>query len=295
MKIIAVYYILLATLLFAIMNVLIKYLTHIPSYEIVFFRSVISFVITLGILMRLKIFPFGRGNRFWLIVRGLAGSAALLLFFYTLQHLPLATAVTIQYLSPIFTILFASILIKEPVHWKQWIFFLLAFAGVFVIKGFDPRVSLPLLGFGVLSAICAAFAYTAVRSVRDNEHALVIIFYLPLSTLPLITPYTIMHWTAPHGLDWLLLFAVGILTQSAQYLMTRAYQIEKVGNVSPFTYTGIIFAIIFGSLIFKETYSLQVILGIALVLTGVLLNFAFVNGYISTKKLKIFVRNFPGF
>lgn len=295
MKIIAVYYILLATLLFAVMNVLVKYLAYIPSYEIVFFRSVFSFLVTLVLLRRLNIFPFGRGNRFWLILRGVAGSTALLLFFYTLQHMPLATAVTIQYLSPIFTILLTSMLIGEPVSWKQWLFFLLAFGGVFVIKGVDTGVSLALLGVGLLSALCAAFAYTAVRTVRDNEHALVIIFYLPLATLPLLTPYTVMHWVAPTQWDWLLLLAIGILTQSAQYLMTRAYQIEKAANVSPFTYTGIIFAILFGTVLFNESYTLQVLLGMLMVLAGVLLNFAYVNGYISAKKLKIFTRNFPGF
>lgn len=291
----AVYYILLATFLFAIMNVLIKYLANIPSYEIVFFRSLVSFIVTLGLLLHFKIFPFGTGNRFWLIVRGLAGSAALLLFFYTIQNMPLATAVTIQYLSPIFTILIASFLIKESINWKQWIFFLIAFAGVFIIKGFDSRVSFALLALGVLSAVFSATAYTAVRSVRDSEHALVIVFYLPLTTLPLIAPYSALHWVPPAGWDWLFLLLVGLLTQAAQYFMTRAYQLEKVGSVAPFTYSGILFAIFFGAVIFKEHYTVQIILGIFLVLAGVLLNYLYVNGFISKKRFKVFVRNFPGF
>lgn len=291
----AVYNILLATVLFGVMNVFIKWLTGIPSYEIVFFRSVVSLVITLGFLIHLKINPFGKKNRFFLVLRGLAGSAALLLFFYTIQNLPLATAVTIQYLSPIFTIIFTAWIVKESINWRQWIYFLIAFSGVVVIKGFDARVSVLMLSLGVLAAIFSAIAYTAVRSVREKEHALVIVFYLPLSTIPIITPYTMTHWVKPIGIDWILLLGVGVLTQLAQYFMTRAYQLEKVGNVTPFTYTGIIVAIIFGLIFFNESYNVVVVLGILLVLSGVVLNYLYVNRITSAKRLKVFVRNWPGF
>ena len=91
---IGIRYMLIATFFFAIMNVGAKYLTHIPPVEIVFFRSLITFIISYSVLRIRKIRVFGKKeNRKWLLVRGLAGALALTLYYTTLQTMPLASAV----------------------------------------------------------------------------------------------------------------------------------------------------------------------------------------------------------
>ncbi len=284
----------MSTMFFALMNVCIKLLPGIPSYEIVLFRSVISFILSLTLLLRLRIFPFGKGNYFYLIMRGIAGSAALLIYFYTLQHLPLATAVTVQYLSPLFTVLFAAFLLKEKLRWQQWIFLLLSFAGVVLIKGFGNDFPVSLLLLGMLSAALTGFAYNAVRKAGETEHALVVVFYLPLVTIPVITPFAVNNWVMPSGNEWLLLIAVGLLTQIAQVYQTRAYQIEMASRVTPYTFLGIVFAIIFGIFIFHEHYTPTGYLGMIIVMTGVVLNFFFLNRLTSLRRLQAYLRHFPG-
>ena len=109
-----------STLAFALMQICVKYLPHIPAHELILFRSIISIVLSVAMLQKLGIHLLGK-NKKVLMMRGIFGTTALLLFFYTLQNIPLASAVTLQYLSPIFTALFAAIFLKEKMQIKQWI------------------------------------------------------------------------------------------------------------------------------------------------------------------------------
>ena len=111
-----------STLAFALMQICVKYLPHIPAHELILFRSIISIVLSVAILQKLGI-PLLGNNKKVLMMRGIFGTTALLLFFYTLQNIPLASAVTLQYLSPIFTALFAAIFLKEKMQIKQWLYF----------------------------------------------------------------------------------------------------------------------------------------------------------------------------
>ena len=88
-----------ATIFFMVVKIGVKMLPHIPPMEIVFFRCIISFIITFFLLRRKRISIFGN-NRFLLILRGLCGTAGLYLYFVILQNIPLATASTLIYLTP---------------------------------------------------------------------------------------------------------------------------------------------------------------------------------------------------
>ena len=87
---------------FAAVNLMVKFLPHLPATELVLFRSLITFVISYLLLRRKRVNPWGN-NKKWLLIRGIAGTTALTVFFYTIQKMPLSAAVTIQYLSPFFT------------------------------------------------------------------------------------------------------------------------------------------------------------------------------------------------
>jgi len=259
----------LATLFYAGMNISIKYLGRIPSHEVVFFRSIVTLAITWFLLKRKRKSPWGN-NKKMLIARGLAGFVGLTLYIYTVQRMSLASAVTIQYLSPIFTALFAIFLLGERMKALQWVFFGAAFAGVLLIKGYDPSVDLFLLLIGVGSAVGSGLAYNFIRKLRGQDEPLVIVFYFPLVTIPIIAPYTLTHFVMPNAFEWLMLLSTGLFTQFAQVFMTRAYQLEKVANVSVLTYLGTIYALIIGTLLFNESYPWQAIAGMTLIIAGII-------------------------
>ena len=264
-------FMLIATFVFALMNVFVKLLPGIPAVEIVFFRSLVSLVISAVILKSRGISLWGN-QRGWLFLRGLCGAIALVLYFITIQLIPLATAVTIQFITPIFTALIGSVLNKERVAPLQWLFFLVAFAGVVMVQGFDTRVTPELLLIGVVAAFFSGMAYNIIRKINTREEPLVIIFYFPLVTMPLTGTYSFFNWVTPEGWQWIFLLMVGVLTQVAQYFMTKAYQTEEVNKVASVSYLGIFYALIFGWVFFSESFNLQTYLGMAVVLAGVILN-----------------------
>lgn len=259
-----------ATFLFALMSVFVKLLHTVALYEVVFCRAVVSAVFGYALIRKKKLSIWGN-NKPLLIFRGLAGTAGLILFFYTVQEMPLATAVTLSYLAPLFTILMAGLISKDRTSFTQWAFFILAFVGVALMKGFDARISFLDLSIGVIGALCSASAYNFVRRLGKSDHPFVITFYFPIVALLIVTPYTIIHWVTPKGLEWIYLIGVGLTAHIAQICMTKAYQLEPPARVSQLTYLGSIYAIFFGVFLFQEHIPLVTFLGLALVVFSVLM------------------------
>ena len=269
-----VWYMFLATFLFAWMTVFVKLLDRIPVLEIILFRSLISLALCLWGLRHAGVAVLGE-RRGLLMLRGLAGAMALAMNFYLIQEIPLATASTLTYLAPIFTTLIGIWALGERVRPIQLLFFLLSFLCVLMIQGFDPRISAFHLAIGIATSLSMGVAYNCVRKLSGSEHALVIIFYFPLMTLPLAGLWSVFNWVQPQGWEWFQLLMVGVTTQVAQYYMTRSYQLAEIATVSIVNYAGIVFAIALGFLLFGEGFNAPTLLGIALVLAGVACNVLF--------------------
>ncbi len=264
-------YILLSTFALAIMNIFAKLLAHLPFIEVVMFRGFFSLVACYYILKRRKINLWGN-NKKLLIARGLFGTCGLVLYFYTLQEMPLATVVTLQYLSPIFSTILSIFMLGETAKPIQFLFLLISFSGVLIMKGFDSNISYFLLFIGVLSAAFSSIAYNIIRKLKDSDNPLVIVFYFPLITIPIVTPYVIYSWEMPHGIDWIYLFIVSATTHLAQYYMTKAYQAEKLSKVANLNYIGTIYALLSGYFLFNESFSIWSIIGIFFVVLGAILS-----------------------
>jgi drug/metabolite transporter (DMT)-like permease len=269
-------YMLISSFAFSLMHLCVKALPHIPVFELVFFRSIVSLLISYVSLKQKKINLFGN-NKKVLLARGFFGVTALTLFFSTLQNIPLASAVTIQYLSPIFTAFFAIWILKEKLKNHQWLFFAMAFLGVLILKGFDisGQISFKYVGIGLVSACFSGLAYNCIRLLRTTENPLVVVFYFPLVATPIMAFLSFFNWVKPQGIDWFYLLLLGIITQVAQIYMTKGIQSDRAGNIMTYKYIGVLFAFGYGYLFFGETYSLLSLLGILLLLSGVLLNTIF--------------------
>jgi len=267
-------FMLVSTFSFSLMQLCVKFLPHLPAHELILFRSIISLVLSLGFLVPNRINPLGN-NRRLLLMRGFFGMMALSLFFLTLQELPLASAVTIQYLSPIFTSIIAIFILGERMRGRQWLFIAIAFAGVVVLKGFDERVSTLFLLLGIASSLFAGAAYNCVRLLKDSDHPVVVVFYFPLVATPVMAVLSWFEWVTPVGTDWVWLLLLGVFTQVGQLYMTKALQAEKANLVTSMKYLGAVYALVYGYFLFDETYDLLSLLGIVLVLAGVVLNVLF--------------------
>lgn len=269
---------LVAGVFFSLMNIGVKYLDNIPAIQIVFFRSLVTLIISFVMIRKLQLSVWGN-NKPILFLRGLFGVVALSMYFYSLQVLPLASSVTLMQLSPIFTAVFAIFILKEKVKLPQWLFFAIAFAGVAIIKGFDKNISLFDFSIAIASAAFSALAYNMVRKLKDTDHPLVVVFYFPLVALPLAGIASIFVWVRPTFVELLILLGIGVCTQIAQVNLTKAMQMEELAKVSIVQYLTIIYAIGIGFVFFKEVYTLYTLLGIALVILGVLANLWYSNKF----------------
>ena len=258
---------------FAAVNLMVKFLPHLPATELVLFRSLVTFLLSYTLLKRKKVNPWGRDKK-WLLIRGIAGTTALTMFFYTIQKMPLSAAVTVQYLSPFFTAFIAGLLLGERTRWVQWLFFVISFIGIVVVKGSSAQIPPVLLALGVISSMFSGLAYNSIRKLK-NEEPLVVVMYFPLVAFPIMVVFSFFNWVMPHGTDWILLIGIGLMTQFAQLYMTKSYQLSEVNTVAPLKYIGVLFALTWDILLFDFIPNVQMYVGILLVIGGVVLNLRF--------------------
>ncbi|HQU85139.1 MAG TPA: DMT family transporter, partial [Pyrinomonadaceae bacterium] len=160
--------------------------------------------------------------------------------------------------------------LKEEVKILQWLFYAIAFSGVLFIEQFDARVSIFFLIIGILSAFCSGMAYNLVRSLREREHPLTVVFHFQLVGMIAGLFFTIFNWKTPFATDWIFLFLVGVCSQVGQIYLTNALQKEKAASVAIINYSGLIYGLVFGWFVFAEPQGMESLIGMFLVVIGVI-------------------------
>lgn len=267
----AVQFMIIGMLAFACLNFTVKYLDHISAFQLVFFRAVGTLIITLPIIFAKKLNPFG--NKKWLLLsRGLVGFSSLLLYFLALKLMPLGTCVTLRYLAPIFAAIFALWLLGETVKLPQWLFFLISFMGVFLIKGFDSNLSTLGMILVIISGALSGLVLVIIRKIGHDDHPIVIVNYFMVVGAVLGLIGSIKYWTPPTSMDWPFLILLGIFGFIGQYFMTKAVQLETTDVVAPIKYLEIPFTILIGMSFFGETYGWISVFGFLLIVGGLIAN-----------------------
>jgi drug/metabolite transporter (DMT)-like permease len=254
-------------LAFSLMSVCVKAIGgRIPISELVFARATISIIITRFFLYKNKINPWGYQKRL-LIIRGLLGTVALFCIFKALTILPIATATVIQYIYPTFTVISAYIILKEFISRRivysiiiGWIGILLVSQPEFTTNSNVQETILAII-IAILGALMTSLAYICVRKLSSREHPLVIIYYFPLVSIPLSIPFVINDFVLPTGTDWFWIIGIGIFTQIGQLFITEGLTLLPAGQATSLNYSQVIFASIWGVLIFQETITSSVYLG----------------------------------
>lgn len=263
---------------FSLMSLLVKLAgSRLPSNEIVLARGVVCLVLSYGWLRRNQIRPWGNNPRA-LLLRGLFGTTSLLCFYYTLVTLPFAESVVLQHLNPIFAALLAAVILRERIGGRLAVATVLCLAGVLAITRpaalFGAGAAdLPALGIaaGLAGAVSSSLVFVLIRSFSSKEDPLVVVFYFPLVTVPMVLPLAIAVWVWPTPLEWLTLLGVGIATQLAQVHMTRGLTLESTGRASSILYLQVALAALWGALFFDEIPDAFTLLGGALIVGGTLL------------------------
>jgi drug/metabolite transporter (DMT)-like permease len=210
---------------------------------------------------------------FLMLVRCLAGAAAVLLYFYSLQHLEVGLATLLNYLGPLFTTLFAAYFLSERPGPRTLLGMVLAFGGIALTLRAMPQGALLSLGAiaGLLSALGQGGAVTAVRALRQSEEAFTIYFWFCIVTVACTLPLGWGHYHVPTPTDLPLLLGVGLASLFAQLLFNDVlgYVPAATGAlVSPLTPA---IAFILGALVLGEPLSWKIAIAANVAVAGVVL------------------------
>ncbi|HYF86074.1 DMT family transporter [Azospirillum sp.] len=259
-----------AILLFAAMDTLIKFLTaDYPVPQLMFVRSLVAFLLVGGYtLWRGGGIAAMRTRRPWGHVwRAFAGLISMGCFFYAFRELPLADVYVLSFAGPLFITALSAPLLGEPVGWRRWVAVVVGFGGVVVMA--QPSAGAPLVP--VLVGLCAALFYAlaalAVRGLSRTETSASIVLYLLLTTTVVSGALTVPVWTAPTAYALGLMALVGAIGAGAQVLLTQAFRRAPPAVVAPFEYTGMVWASLFGWMVFGDLPTAPVLLG-AMVIIG---------------------------
>jgi len=262
----------LASLLFATMGVCVKLAS--ASYstgEIMFYRGLLG-ALLMWLLSRqrgVSLKTTVPATHFW---RSLSGVIAMFLWFYALTKLPVATAMTLNYMSSIWMALFliggAAMLGSARVDGRLVATVLLGFAGVALIL--RPTIEHDQLWhglMGLLSGMISATAYLQVTALaRAGEPELRIVFYFSIGGAvfgALTTLWSGIHGHTLKGVG--LLLAVGLLATVAQLMMTRAYATGRTLVNASLQYLGIAFSFGYGVLLFNDRVTWMALAGMLLI------------------------------
>jgi drug/metabolite transporter (DMT)-like permease len=261
---------------FSVMGALVKVVgRRLPSTEIVSVRAVVTLVLSYGLVHRARLSPWGTNHRL-LLLRGFLGFSALTCSYFSLVHLPLAEATVIQYGNPVFAAILAAWLLDEHFGAREMIAVSVSLAGVLLLSrpsflfGHSATVHPLYVGIALAGAVFSAAAYVTVRTMRGEDHPLVIVFYFALVSVPASLPLAIPVWIPPTRVEWLVMLAVGIATQAGQVNITRGLQLEPAGRATAIGYLQIAFATTWGALLFHERPDLLALIGGAIVIAGTL-------------------------
>ena len=259
-----------AIAVFSLMDVLVKWQGSLyPVVQVMFFRSLFAF-------LPLSVFVFRNGvgealrvqSHLGHVLRSLMGIAAMAAIFLAYSQMKLADVIAITFAAPIFVTALSVPLLGEKVGARRWSAILVGFAGVLIIVQPGPGMleSAAMIALG--GTVCYALASIYVRKLSKTDPATAIVFYYTLtSTLVsgLLLPF---FWVTPSLGDFLVLMSIGVVGGIAQLTKTQAFRYADVAVIMPFDYSALIWATLYGYLIWGELPEALTLLGAAVVIAS---------------------------
>ena len=265
---------------FATMNMFVRLSGDLPSIEKSFFRNFVAMIISFLMIIRNKdSFRWEKGNSTLMFIRAFAGTIGILGNFYAVDHLMLSDATMLNKMSPFFAIIFSIFLMKEKVSLSQASIVLGAFIGaLFVVKPTFSNVNLFAAGIGFVGGVGAGLAYTCVRKLGTRgEKGSRIVFYFSLFSCLVTLPYMLFDFHPMTFNQLILLLLAGASAAGGQFAITAAYTYAPAKEISVYDYSQVIFAAIYGFIMFNQIPDAYSFLGYLIIIAMAIVMFWYNN------------------
>ena len=260
---------------FSIMDICVKWLDYYPVGQVLFLRFFIGFIPIFFIIPKSRLLDFYKTSRPGLhAFRAICGALAIIALFLGLRELPLADVVSLTFGGPIFVTVASIFFLSERVGIKRWSAVLVGFIGMLLIV--QPAFIDVNYYYAAPIIFCIFFACVAisVRSLSKTEPNYRIAFYFTVlcSILGLVTIIQ-GDWVLPNKIDLAIFVIMGLCGSVANLLLTQSYRLAEASLVTPIKYLSLIFAIVFGFLIWSEIPKPLTLFGALLVVASSLIIF----------------------
>ena len=280
----------LGLFLFSIQDIIIKHFSDQYSVlQIVFVRGLIA----LGIL--LMVFRFSRQTiplltrrPLLMICRGLLGFSSYTCYYLAVAAMPLADVVSITFTMPLFVTAMSALILREKVGLRRWCAVVVGFIGVLIILSPSGAFNRLAVVFAFGASITYATQTIITRFLGTHDHPLTIAFNAiiiftcasgAISLLMLGDVITISSnhpslvflgrdWTMPTNIDLLLMMVIGLIAAAGFYCLSKAYCISEASAIAPFEFTYILWAVVFGYLLWNEVPEPTTILGVFVLISS---------------------------
>ena len=262
--------------LFSAMDAVMKGLAlGIGAFNAVFWRMLVGLALSTFLYALSRPTRPGRVAMRYHVIRGVVGAFMALTFFWGIARMPLAEAVALTFVAPLVSLYLAAAILHEPVGRQAVLASLIGFAGVLLIVATRAETAGGRDWWGVASVLSSAMLY-AYNIILMRQQALVakpreIAFYqyvVVVAVLALAAPFLA---TVPAATHWPDLVVAAILALVSLMLLAWAYARAEAHRLAPVEYTALIWAALFGFLVFAEPVRLATLAGAALIVAGCVL------------------------
>ncbi len=272
-KKIAISYIVLSSLFFAIMAFSVKSIPEIPLAQKVFFRNFMG-LIAIGVPIIIHKKSFKPNKPLLIFFRVSFGLAGVAFYYSSLVHLNLADAVILNKLSPFFVVILSAIFLSEKFTRNKIIALLIAVIGaIFVVRPSFNFSILPSL-LGLSGAFCAGCAYTLIRKISKYDPPYLIVFYFCLFSSITTMPFMLAgQFIMPNTRQLFMLLLVGLAALGGQMCMTTAYKYAPASETSIYSYVNIVFSMLMSIVFWHQMPNYLSIIGTLFIISAAIINF----------------------
>lgn len=250
--------------------------TTIPIMEQVFFRNIVTLILSFILIMRSGGSLFGtKKNQPLLFVRSTFGFLGLVTQFYAVAHANQGDVSTMMKLSPFMITLWAAIFLKEKIRKVQIPALLIAFLGAAFVANPAFNSNLLPLFMAFLCAFFSSVSYTLLAYFKNKVDGMTIIMHFSTFCVLACIPFMIFDFVMPTFKELLLLLLIGVFGGFGQITLTYAYRLATAAEISIYNYSGIVFSIILGYVFLGEVLDVTSVIGCALVIVAALITYIF--------------------
>ena len=252
-----------AGLIFVVLNSIMRGLSLVlDPFQVQFLRYALGLAVVLPLVARGGLAACRPKNVAGQFGRGAVHTVGLCLWFIAVPHITIADTTAIGFTGPIFIMLGAVLVFKEPMRWERWLAAAIGLGGVLIVVA--PKLS----GSGgvytlvmLASAPVFAASFLMTKALTRYERTEVIVLWQSITVALFSLPLALWHWQAPTGMQWFLCLLCGILGSAGHYCLTRSYATADISATQSVKFLDLVWATLIGWLAFSDEPSRSTLIG----------------------------------